>query len=112
MATLYEDERITCDDAGITVKNYFFPFGETRIPYDQIRRFDRLAMGALSGRYRIWGASDPRYWFHLDASRPRKSTAIVIDKGGWVKAVLTPDDPAAVLRILEERAPLASAQSA
>jgi hypothetical protein len=103
VAVLYKDERITCDDDGITVKQYYFPMGDKRITYGEIRSFDHHRMGALTGRYRIWGATDPRYWFHLDTSRPNKSKAVVIDKGGWVKAVLTPDDPDAVLHILEEK---------
>jgi hypothetical protein len=103
MGTLYEDDRITCDDDGITVKNYYFPIGRKRIAYSEIRSFDQHKMGILTGRYRIWGATDPRYWFHLDPKRPGKSKAVVIDKGDWVKAVLTPDDPDAVLHILEEK---------
>jgi hypothetical protein len=103
MSVLYEDKRITCDDDGITVRNYYFPVGDKRITYRDIRGFDQHHMGALTGRYRIWGAGDPRYWFHLDTTRPTKSKAIVIDKGDWVKAVLTPDDPDAVLHILEEK---------
>jgi len=103
MPVLYQDTRISCDDEGITVKKYYFPLGDKRIPYADIRSFDQLRMGMLTGRYRIWGATDPRFWFHLDTTRPSKSKAVVIDKGDWVKAVLTPDDPDAVLHILEEK---------
>ena len=103
MPKLYEDSRIICDDEGITVRKYFFPLGDKRIAYDEIKWFDQLRIGALTGRYRIWGATDPRYWFHLDTTRPKKSKAIVIDKGEWVKAVITPDDPDAVLHILEDK---------
>lgn len=103
MGVLYEDKRITCDEDGITIRQYYFPFGDKRITYDTIVAFDQLRMGALTGRYRIWGATDPRYWFHLDAERPKKTKAVIIDKGDWVKAVITPDDPDAVLHILEER---------
>jgi hypothetical protein len=103
MATLYEDKRILCDDDGITIQNYYFPLGNKRIFYRDIRGYDQLKIGVLTGRYRIWGAGDPRYWFHLDTTRPAKSKAVVIDKGEWVKAVLTPDNPDAVLHILEDK---------
>jgi hypothetical protein len=103
MPKLYEDKRITCDDEGITVRRYYFPLGDKRIAYDEIRWFDQQRIGALTGQYRIWGAGDPRYWFHLDATRTKKTKAIVIDKGDWVKAVITPDDPEAVLHILEDK---------
>ena len=111
MPKLYEDKRITCDDDGITVRQYYFPLGDKRIPYDRIRSFDQLRISVWRGRYRIWGAGDPRYWFHLDATRPKKDKAIVIDKGDWVKAVITPDDPDAVLHILEDKLGRASPRS-
>ena len=103
MTILYQDERITCDDDGITIKNYYFPVGDKRIVYGEIVAFDQKQLGVLTGRYRIWGTGDPRFWFHLDPTRPGKSKGVVIDKGDFVKAVLTPDDPEAVLNILEEK---------
>jgi hypothetical protein len=60
-------------------------------------------LGALTGRLRIWGSGDPRLWWHLDPGRPRKRTALVIDLGRRVRPAITPDDPGAVLRIIEER---------
>jgi hypothetical protein len=103
MAVLYEDDRIVCDDDAITIHMYYFPLGSRRIPYGMIRGFEEIEMGPLTGQYRIWGATDPRFWFHLDASRPRKRRAIVIDKGEWVKAVITPEDPDAVASILRDK---------
>ena len=103
MPVLYEDARITCDDDGITIRRYYFPLGDKRIAYSDIRAFDQKTMGPLSGRYRLWGTGDPRYWYHLDMTRPGKSKAVVIDKGDAIKAVITPDDPDAVLHILEDK---------
>lgn len=102
MPVLYEDKHIVCDDEAITIQRYYFPLGSRRIPYRSIRGIEEHHMGTLSGRYRIWGAGDPRYWFHLDLERPSKERALVIDKGERVKAVITPDDVEAVLRILRE----------
>jgi hypothetical protein len=39
----------------------------------------------------------------LDPQRPKKNTALVIDVGRRVRPTITPDDPAAVARILTER---------
>src|SRR5262245_30971445 len=111
MAILYRDKRIVCDDDAITISMYHFPAGSKRIPYNEIRGIQEHKMGPLTGRYRLWGASDPRYWFHLDADRPHKTKAIILDKGGWIRAVITPDDPDAVLRILEERTGLSASES-
>src|SRR6476661_4765731 len=100
---LYEDSLITCDDDGLLLRHYYFPFSDKRIEYRDIRSFDQRALGTLTGRYRIWGTGHPGYGYHLDAASPSKSKSIVIDKGDRVKAVITPDDPDAVLHILEEK---------
>jgi hypothetical protein len=82
---------------------YYFPLGSRRIPYSTIQGFEVIEMSPLSGQYRIWGATDSRFWFHLDPTRPRKRKAIIIEKGEWVKAVITPDDPEAVVAILRDK---------
>jgi hypothetical protein len=51
-------------------------------------------------RFRIWGSSDLRHWYNLDATRPHKKTAIVLDLGGWILPVITPDEPDKVIGIL------------
>ncbi|MVU79981.1 hypothetical protein GPX89_22390 [Nocardia sp. ET3-3] len=90
----YQDKRITADATGITVRAYYFPTASAkRIPYESIRSVHRYPMGGWSGRGRGWGTSDPRYWFSLDVSRPRKSVGFVLDLGRRVHPVLTPDDP-------------------
>lgn len=103
MPVLYEDSRIRCDDDAISIRQYYFPVGDKRIAYRDIRSFDQRALSIFFGRYRLWGTGHPGYWFHYDPTRPTKSKAIVIDKGDRVKAVLTPDDADAVLHILEEK---------
>jgi hypothetical protein len=103
LTVLYEDKRITCDDDGITIHDYYFPRGDKRIAYRDIRSFDQRKLGLLTGKWRIWGTGHPGYWYHLDPKRPSKTKAVVIDKGDSVKAVITPDDPDAVLHILEDK---------
>jgi hypothetical protein len=105
MGVLYEDAHVVCDEDGLTIKRYYFPLAtEKRIPYADIRRVEEHRMGALTGQWRIWGMGPAPYWFHLDWTRPRKDRAIIVDRGSWLKVVVTPDDPEAVLRILQARA--------
>ena len=104
MTILYEDARIVCDDDGVTIRRYYFPVGDKRIHYADMRGVEQVGMqGWLSGRMRIWGSGDLRHWYHLDTGRPGRDTALVIDKGEWVRAVITPDDPSAVRRVLEQK---------
>lgn len=100
---LYRDGRISCTPAGVVIRGYYFPFGSKRIPYRSIRAVDAVPLTLLNGRWRIWGTSNPRYWFNLDPQRPKKQTALILDTGHFVKPVITPDDPDAVARIINAR---------
>jgi hypothetical protein len=105
MTILYEDDKIVCDEDGVTIRGYYFPFGtEKRIEYRRIERVEVHPIGTFTGRYRIWGTSDPRYWLNLDWHRPDKDRCIVLHVGGWIKPVITPGDPDAVLGVLEDKA--------
>jgi hypothetical protein len=103
--TLYEDERIICTDDALVIDTYYFPFGAKRVPYASIRavRERDMGQGIWRGRWRIWGSGDLRHWYHYDPHRPDKRLALVLDLGGWVRPVITPDDPAFVRSILEDR---------
>jgi hypothetical protein len=101
---LYKDRWITCEPDRLVIRGYYFPVGASKsIPYRKITGVQKLALTALSGRWRIWGTSNPRYWFNLDPSRPNKQAALILETGGWVRPVITPDDPDKVAAIIEER---------
>jgi hypothetical protein len=95
MSEEYTDPRIEATSDGLWIRHYYLPFGDKRIPWDTIRSVGRVEVGALRGRFRIWGTANPRYWANLDPGRPRKKTGFILDLGGTVKPFVTPDDPAA-----------------
>lgn len=103
MTVDYEDGRVSCDDRGVTIRGYYFPWGSKRIRYGDIREVDRRQMGALTGKGRIWGTGDFRHWLNLDPGRPRKDVALVLDVGRRVIPVITPDDPDTVEALLRQR---------
>lgn len=105
MATaLYQDRWITCEPDRLVIRGYYFPLGTSKvIPYRDIKGINSVPLGAFTGRWRIWGSSDLRHWYHLDWSRPGKQTALVLDLGSGVQPVITPDDPARVADVIEER---------
>jgi hypothetical protein len=105
LATLYQDRHVTCDETGMTIHRYYFPFGgDKRVPYANIRAIEERAMGPLTGQWRIWGMGAPPYYFHLDGDRPKKTRAIALDVGGFIRPTVTPDDVDRVLGILREKA--------
>lgn len=105
MSTLYEDNYLVLDDDALTIKEYYFPFGSKRIPYEQIQHVSVKELGVLSGRFRVWGMDLEPYWYHLDLIRPGKKRGIALDIGQWIKPVLTPKDYDQVFALLQEKTP-------
>ncbi len=93
MSAAYEDKYITCDDEGVRVRAYYFPWGSKVIPYSSIRALDRFPLTAWRGKARIWGSGDLRHWANLDPGRPKKSVGFFLDVGRRVVPFLTPSDP-------------------
>jgi len=104
--SLYHDRWIECSSDSVVIRGYYFPWGTKRIPYDSIRSLRRVELGALSGRGRIWGTANPRYWASLDPQRPKKKVGLILDVGHYVRPFITPDDPDAVEALIRERASL------
>lgn len=103
MAIHYRDTYLTLDDDGITIRAYYFPFGDKRILYSDIDRVEHHKMTFFTGKTRIWGGNH-RYWLHLDPKRPFKDRAWILHlSSSSVHPVLTPDDPEAFSAALEAR---------
>ena len=67
-----------------------------RIAYIRIQGIKSRPMSWATGKGRLWGAADPRYWFPLDIHRGSKKTLLVLDVGrGRVQAVHNPREPRA-----------------
>jgi hypothetical protein len=105
MTALYEDAGLTLDEDGITINRYYFPFATAkRVKYSDIEGIKSKQMGWASGKGRIWGAVDPRYWFALDVHRSRKTTVLVLNVGRHrVRPCITPEDPAKVIKVLKAK---------
>jgi hypothetical protein len=93
MSEGYTDPRVICDDEGIRLRGYYFPWGTKRITYGSIAELRRVNIGAFTGRARIWGTANPRYWANLDPGRMKKKVGFVLDLTRAVRPFVTPDDP-------------------
>ena len=102
MESRYRDRWIACSSDAIAIRGYYFPWGTKHIAYKKIRSARRVEIGTLNGKARIWGTSNPRYWASLDPQRPRKSVALLLDVGRYVRPFITPDDPDAVAALISE----------
>ena len=90
MDSTYVDASIECAPDRLRIHGYYFPWGTKSIPYTSIRGVRRVKIGALTGRARVWGTANPRYWANLDLARPKKTEGLILDLGGYVRPFITP----------------------
>lgn len=112
MGDTYDDGSIICGPDWLEIRHYYFPIGAKIIPYAHVKGVQRVQInGVLSGKWRLWGTANPRYWANLDVTRPKKSVGFVIDLGHLVCPIVTPSRPDEFEAVLRERANLGSASS-
>lgn len=112
MSDGYSDPRIEATADGLRIRHYYLPWGDKRIQWTAIHSVGLVDVGALRGRFRIWGMANPRYWANLDPGRPRKKKGFILDLGHRVRPFVTPDDPTAFEAALRANteAPIADAE--
>ena len=93
MARYYQDKRIEVGSSGVSIKGYYLPWGTKHVAYGSISSLKRVDIGTFTGRGRIWGTANPKYWANFDASRPKKTIGFVFDLNKAVSPFVTPDDP-------------------
>lgn len=109
MSSQAGDRWIKVTPTGIDIRGYYFPWGTKHVPYSKIKGVRRVEMTAFTGRGRIWGTANPRYWASLDPQRPSKTVGLILDLGRFVHPFITPDDPDAVESAIREHADLGPA---
>ncbi len=103
--TIYDDDAVCLDEAGITIKNYFSPGHRRFIPSGTVCSAALIELGPWSGRHRLVGIGfcRPRHFFHWDRKRSTKTHAIELDTGRRMRTVITPTDPGSVLKMVEHQ---------
>ena len=77
MTETYDDGTIVCGTDRLEIHSYYFPVGTKNVPYTQIKGLQRFEInGVWSGKWRIWGTGNPRYWANLDRSDRRRGSAL------------------------------------
>ncbi len=100
---MYEDNTVSADDTGITIRRYGATGAEKQISYNEIYSATTHDMG-VTERWRLIGAGPVRFrsWYNWDRSRRAKTKAIVIDTGGFFRPTVTPDDADAFISAISD----------
>lgn len=103
MSALYEDGLLRCDEDGLTLRYYMFPFGWPKfLKWREIKSFEERPARFWNARLRIWGMNLPAVWFPADLRRPVKRKWILLDTGKFMKIGITPENHEAVCAILAD----------
>jgi hypothetical protein len=102
----HDDDAVTLDETGITVKNYYLPGRPRTIRYDEIVHAEMIQLGFFTGRHQLVGIGPlrPRLFFHWDRKRSTKLHGLSLDLGRRLRLAITPDEPDRVLAHIRSHA--------
>ena len=106
MTRRFRDGTIVCTPHAVKIHLYYFPWGTKTIPYSSIRDVRKVDLGTFTGRFRLWGTANPRYWVSLDVTRPCKKHGLILDTGRFIKPFITPRNVDAVAALIRQNAGL------
>ena len=101
---IYSDKLIEMTQETILFRHYYFPWGNKKIEFSNIKKVEILEPTLMSGKWRIHGTGDFTTWFPWDSGRPGRDMIFRITLyKGWCRIGFTVEDAAAVKAIFEKR---------
>lgn len=100
---LYSDKLVEIAEDSILVKDYYYPFGDKRVHFDNIESIIVQKATFLSGKYRYYGSGDFRTWFPPDNRTSRDKIFTIKIKKKWWRVGLTVENSETVLSLLKNR---------
>jgi hypothetical protein len=98
---VYSDKLIKIDDDTILVRDYYYPFGDKRVHFENIDSIVVKKPTLLSGKYRYYGTGDFHTWFPPDNRTSRDKIFIINIKKKWWRIGFTVENSQAVLNVLK-----------
>ena len=90
---LISNSFVTCYSDYLVIHFYYFPFGNKKVKYSQIRSCELHSMDNLDFfDYKLWGMTLSPVWWHCDMSRLGRKNYILLDANQWPFIGLTMDD--------------------
>ena len=88
-----QNDFVTCYTDHLVIHLYYFPFGEKKIAYREIKSCDMLPIDQLGFlKIKTWGMALAPIWWHCDLRRHLRQSCIVLDANQWPKIGLTMND--------------------
>lgn len=84
---------VTCYSDYLRIHLYYFPYGDKKVKYSEIRSCELLSMDELGiFSSKLWGMALTPVWWHCDMKRSGRKNYIILDVNKWPKIGLTMDD--------------------
>jgi hypothetical protein len=84
---------VKCYSDHLTIDLYYFPFGNKKVKYVDIRSCQLIPMSEMSFlKIKLWGMALSPIWWHSDLHRYQREYCIILDTNHWPKIGLTMDD--------------------
>src|SRR5580700_5617387 len=92
---VYEDSLVKVTPQKIELKNYYFPFlNSKRLAMNEVDRVTVQEPSLWNGQWRIWGTGNFAAWYPLDLYRPsRKRIYTLFQRGRSIKVCFTVEEP-------------------
>ena len=100
---LYSDKLVEIDDDSILVRNYYYPFGNKRVKFDNIDNIVVEKPTLMSGKYRYYGSGDFHTWFPPDNRKSRDKIFIIKIKNKWWRVGLTVENSQAFQTLIKDK---------
>jgi hypothetical protein len=100
---LYSDKLVEIYNDSILVRDYYYPFGDKRVHFENIERILVQKPTLKSGKYRYYGSGDFRTWFPPDNRTSRDKIFTIIIKKKWWRIGLTVEDSQAFQNVIKDK---------
>jgi hypothetical protein len=100
---IYKDKLVEIEEDSILIKDYYYPFGDKRVNFNNIESIIVQKPTLLSGKYRYYGSGDFRTWFPPDNRSTRDKIFTIKIKKKWWRVGLTVEDSETVLKLFKNR---------
>lgn len=100
---LYRDALVEISEDSILFLNYYYPFGNKRVSFNDVERLLVKVPSIRSGKYRYYGTGDFRTWFPPDDRTSRDKIFVLIHKSKWWRVGFTVENSREVLALLKTK---------
>jgi hypothetical protein len=90
---LFSNGFVTCYSDYFVIHLYYFPYGNKKIKYNNIRSCEFHSMNDIDiFSCKLWGMALSPIWWHCDMRRLSRQNYILLDTNQWPKIGVTMDD--------------------